>query len=63
MIEFDNQYIDSSNVEGGGCYQLDVDINQVTFSNHYLCNRTHVLKKKKKIVLIFPSYLFLGCNE
>ena len=43
MSEFDNRYIDGSNAEGGGHYQLDVDINQIAFSHRYLFNRDHVL--------------------
>lgn len=42
MREYDNRYIDGS-VDNSGFYQLDVDINSISFSHHHLYSREHVL--------------------
>ena len=55
MSEFDNRYIDGSNTEGGGHYQLDVDINQIAFSHHHLYSREHVLAQR--LTQLFEQYV------
>ena len=40
--EFDNKYIDGA-VSNSGFYQLDVDINAITFSHHHLFSKEHAL--------------------
>lgn len=45
MREFDSRYIDGA-IEGGGFYQLDVDINSISFTHHHLFSREHVLAYK-----------------
>lgn len=45
MREFDSRYIDGA-VDGGGFYQLDVDVNSIAFSHHHLFSREHVLAHK-----------------
>ena len=45
MREFDSRYIDGA-VDGGGFYQLDVDVNSISFSHHHLFSREHVLAHK-----------------
>ncbi|KAL8612721.1 hypothetical protein ACOMHN_025372 [Nucella lapillus] len=42
MREFDSRYIDGV-LEGGGHYQLDVDVNSITFSHHHMFSREHVI--------------------
>lgn len=42
MHEFDSRYIDGS-LDNAGYYQLDVDINSLSFSHHHLFSREHVL--------------------
>ncbi len=45
LTEFDSRYIDGS-LDSYGQYQIDVDINTVTFSHHHLFSREHVLAYK-----------------
>ncbi|RUS72243.1 hypothetical protein EGW08_019997 [Elysia chlorotica] len=45
MREFDSRYIDGA-VDGGGFYQLDVDVNSISFTHHHLFSREHVLAHK-----------------
>ena len=45
MHEYDQRYIDGV-MEGGGQYQLDVDINSLEFSHHHLFSKEHVLAGK-----------------
>ena len=54
MSEFDTRYIDGS-LEGGGHYQLDVDINQISFSHHHLFSREHVLSQR--LTQLFEQYV------
>ncbi|CAL1540858.1 unnamed protein product [Lymnaea stagnalis] len=54
MREFDSRYIDGA-VDGGGFYQLDVDINSVSFTHHHLFSREHVLANK--LTLFYEEYL------
>lgn len=52
--EFDNRYIDGS-TEGVGHYQLDVDINQISFSHHHLFSKEHVLAQK--LTQLYDQYV------
>lgn len=45
MQEFDSRYIDGM-IDGSGDYQLDVDVNSVTFTHHHLFSREHVLSTR-----------------
>ena len=42
VTQFDSRYIDGS-LDNYGLYQLDIDLNTVTFSHHHLFSREHVL--------------------
>ena len=42
MREFDSRYIDGI-LDGGGHYQLDVDVNSISFTHHHLYSREHVV--------------------
>ncbi len=42
VTEFDSRFIDGS-LDAYGRYQLDVDVNSVTFTHHHLFSREHVL--------------------
>lgn len=52
--EFDGRYIDGT-TEGGGHYQLDVDINQICFSHHHLFSREHVLAQR--LTQMYDQYI------
>ena len=54
MREFDSRYIDGA-VDGGGFYQLDVDVNSISFSHHHLFSREHVLAHK--LTLLNSEYM------
>ncbi|CAG5129646.1 unnamed protein product, partial [Candidula unifasciata] len=54
LREFDSRYIDGA-IDGGGFYQLDVDINSISFTHHHLFSREHVLAKK--LSLLYEEYL------
>ncbi|XP_013080825.2 coiled-coil and C2 domain-containing protein 2A-like isoform X2 [Biomphalaria glabrata] len=54
LREFDSRYIDGA-VDGGGFYQLDVDINSITFTHHHLFSREHVLANK--LTSFYEEYL------
>ncbi|XP_059159082.1 coiled-coil and C2 domain-containing protein 2A-like isoform X2 [Physella acuta] len=54
MREFDSRYIDGA-IDGGGFYQLDVDINSISFTHHHLFSREHVLANK--LTLFYEEYL------
>ncbi|VDI43750.1 coiled-coil and C2 domain-containing protein 2A [Mytilus galloprovincialis] len=43
--EYDNRYIDGS-MDNAGFYQLDVDMNSISFSHHHLFSREHVLAER-----------------
>ena len=45
MREFDSRYIDGI-LDGGGRYQLDVDVNSIGFTHHHLFSREHVLANR-----------------
>ncbi|KAL4236189.1 Coiled-coil and C2 domain-containing protein 2A [Mactra antiquata] len=53
--EFDNRYIDGT-TEGGGHYQLDVDISQIGFTHHHLYSREHVLAQR--LTQLYDQYIF-----
>lgn len=52
--EYDNRYIDGS-VGDSGYYQLDVDINAISFSHHHLFSREHVLAER--LNTLYEQYL------
>lgn len=54
MHEYDNRYIDGS-LDNAGYYQLDVDINSLTFSHHHLFSREHVLATR--LSQLYEEYL------
>lgn len=54
LREFDSRYIDGA-IGAGGFYQLDVDINSVSFTHHHLFSREHVLANK--LTLLYEEYL------
>ena len=54
MSEFDTRFIDGS-TEGVGHYQLDVDINQISFSHHHHFSREHVLAQR--LTQLFEQYV------
>ncbi|KAL3869795.1 hypothetical protein ACJMK2_042432 [Sinanodonta woodiana] len=54
MREYDTRYIDGA-IEGGGHYQLDVDINSIVFSHHHLFSREHVLATR--LMQLFEQYI------
>ena len=45
MREFDSRYIDGI-LDGGGRYQLDVDVNSIGFTHHHLFSREPVLANR-----------------
>jgi coiled-coil and C2 domain-containing protein 2A len=53
MREFDSRYIDGV-LDGAGQYQLDVDVNSVTFTHHHLFSREHVLASR--LTQLFSNY-------
>lgn len=59
MREFDSRYIDGV-LDGGGNYQLDVDVNSVTFTHHHLFSREHVLATR--LSQLYNQYS-LRCNK
>lgn len=59
MREFDSRYIDGV-LDGGGNYQLDVDVNSVTFTHHHLFSREHVLATR--LSELYNQYT-LRCNK
>ncbi|XP_067678650.1 coiled-coil and C2 domain-containing protein 2A-like [Haliotis asinina] len=54
MREFDCRYIDGA-IDGTGRYQLDVDINSITFTHHHLFSREHVLSQR--LTELYRQYL------
>ncbi|KAH9523492.1 Coiled-coil and C2 domain-containing protein 2A [Bulinus truncatus] len=54
LREFDSRYIDGA-IDGGGFYQLDVDINSIIFTHHHLFSKEHVLANK--LTLLYEEYL------
>ncbi|XP_046545533.1 LOW QUALITY PROTEIN: coiled-coil and C2 domain-containing protein 2A-like [Haliotis rubra] len=54
MREFDCRYIDGA-IDGSGRYQLDVDINSITFTHHHLFSREHVLSQR--LTELYRQYL------
>jgi coiled-coil and C2 domain-containing protein 2A len=54
MHEYDSRYIDGS-LDNAGFYQLDVDINSLTFSHHHLFSREHVLATR--LSQLYEEYL------
>ncbi|XP_048762965.2 coiled-coil and C2 domain-containing protein 2A-like isoform X2 [Ostrea edulis] len=54
LHEYDNRYIDGS-LDNAGFYQLDVDINSLTFSHHHLFSREHVLATR--LSQLYEEYL------
>ncbi|KAK3580952.1 hypothetical protein CHS0354_006977 [Potamilus streckersoni] len=54
MREYNTRYIDGA-IEGGGHYQLDVDINSIIFSHHHLFSREHVLATR--LMQLFEQYI------
>jgi coiled-coil and C2 domain-containing protein 2A len=52
--EYDNRFIDGS-MDNAGFYQLDVDINAISFSHHHLFSREHVLAQR--LTQLFDQYI------
>lgn len=54
MKEFDSRFIDGA-IDGSGQYQLDIDINSISFTHHHLFSREHVLAAK--LTHLFEQYV------
>ena len=53
MREFDSRYIDGV-LDGAGQYQLDVDVNSITFTHHHLFSKEHVVAAR--LSQLFQQY-------
>lgn len=60
LKEFDSRYIDGM-VESKGRYQLDIDINTLSFSQHHLFSKEHVLVTK--LLSLYQEYLTESKNN